>query len=124
MYRKHFVFPCIAFGIAAVVSVQGIAATANSASTDGDRDDEPEIVGSIRVDRDLNPAEMVALTKISFESALHTALAAVPGHVIQAELEAEHHTLMYSFEIVNADGVVMEVEIDAGNGKVRDIDED
>ncbi len=62
--------------------------------------------------------------KLSFEAALHAALAAVPGNAIQGELEVEDGTLMYSFEIVTANREIKEVEIDAGNGKVLDIDSD
>jgi uncharacterized membrane protein YkoI len=80
--------------------------------------------GSIRPTGDLKPAEMVALAKISFTDALKAALKAAPGGVIKAELEVEDGNLQYSFEIVGADKKTTEVEIDAGNGKVLDIDKD
>jgi uncharacterized membrane protein YkoI len=74
--------------------------------------------GSIRPAGKVKPADLPALAKISFESALKAALTAVPGHVIKAELEVEDGNLMYSFEIVGADKAITEVEIDAGDGKV------
>ena len=74
--------------------------------------------GSIRPAGQVKPADLPALAKISFESALQAALTAVPGHVIKAELEIEDGNLMYSFEIVGADKAITEVEIDAGDGKV------
>ena len=77
---------------------------------------------SIRVDHAVKPADLPALAKISFTQALQTALARVPGGVIKAELEVEDGALMYSFEIVNAQHKVIEVEIDAGNGHVLDVD--
>ena len=81
-------------------------------------------VGSIRPEGKIKPADLPALAKVSFAAALNTALAAAPGAVIKAELEVEDGNLMYSFEIVGADHKIKEVEIDAGNGKVLDIDND
>ena len=80
--------------------------------------------GSIRPEGKLKSAELVALTRISFEQALKAALAVVPGSVIKAELEVEDGNLQYSFEIVGTDKKTAEVEIDAGNGKVLDFDKD
>lgn len=72
----------------------------------------------------VKPADLPALAKISFDDALKAARAAAPGSVIKAELAVEDGNLVYSFEIVGADKTVTEVEIDAGNGKVLDIDKD
>lgn len=69
-------------------------------------------------------AELPALAKITFDDALKAARAAAPGSVIKAELEVEAGSLVYSFEIVGTDKRVTEVEVDAGNGKVLDIDKD
>ena len=77
---------------------------------------------SIRADDKLKETELPALAKISAEDAIKAALAAAPGKVLKVELEAEDGGLVYSVEIVGADKVVTEVEIDAGNGKVLDID--
>jgi uncharacterized membrane protein YkoI len=82
------------------------------------------ISASIRVNHAVKPAELPALAKITFAQALTTALARVPGGVIKAELEVEDGNLMYSFEIVDARRKILEVEIDAGTGKVLDVDED
>ena len=81
-------------------------------------------VGSIRPEGKVKKADLPALAKISFATALKTALATVPGGVIKAELEVEEGNLMYSFEIVGADHKIKEVEIDAGDGKVLDVDDD
>ena len=78
--------------------------------------------GSIRPTSDLTAAQMAALAKISFSDALKTALAAAPGVVVKAELEVEDGNLQFAFEIVGADKKTTEVEIDAGNGKVLDVD--
>ena len=83
-----------------------------------------KVTGSIRVAHGVKPAELPALAKITFTQALAAALARVPGGVIKAELEVEDGNLVYSFEIVNAQQKVAEVEVDAGNGQVLDVDED
>jgi uncharacterized membrane protein YkoI len=79
---------------------------------------------SIRPQGKVKETDLPALAKISFDDALKAAHVAVPGGVIKAELEVEDGNLVYSFEIVGADKKVTEVEIDAGNGKVLDIDKD
>lgn len=108
-------------GLAALLGFAAVSASAK----DEDSDKEAKITGSIQVEgKHHKRAELAALAKISFDDALKAAEARVPGSVIKAELEAEHHTLMYSFEILGADKTVAEVEIDAGNGKVLDVDKD
>ncbi len=81
-------------------------------------------VGSIRPAGKVKETELPALAKISYNDALKAALAAAPGSPIKGELEVEEGTLMYSFEIVGADHKVTEVEIDAGNGKVLEIEKE
>ena len=85
---------------------------------------EKPVVATIRPAGKPKPADLPALAKITFEQALKAALAAVPGSALKGELEVEEGNLVYSFEILNAQKKVMEVEIDAGTGKVLDIDED
>jgi uncharacterized membrane protein YkoI len=79
--------------------------------------------GSIRVKGQPSAVERAALAKISFQDALAAAVAAYPGKVISGELGVEDGNLQYDFEIIGADKKVMDVAIDAGNGKVLDIDE-
>jgi len=74
--------------------------------------------GSIRPTAKLAKVDLPAAAKISFETALQAALAAVPGSVLKGKIEVEDGTLIYSFEIVVADKSITEVNIDAGNGKV------
>lgn len=80
--------------------------------------------GSIHPQGQVKPADLPSLAKITFQDALDRALAKVPGRVIKAELEVEDGCLMYSFEIVGADKKITEVEIDAGNGKVLDTEDE
>jgi uncharacterized membrane protein YkoI len=86
--------------------------------------EEKKIVSSIRPAGKVKDADLPGLAKISFDAAMKAALAAAPGSVIKAELEVEDGNLMYSFEIVGKDKSVTEVEIDAGNGKVLDVDKE
>lgn len=81
-------------------------------------------VGSIRTAGTVAPADLPGLAKISFQQALTAALAKAPGSVIKAQLEVEDGNLMYSFEIVGANKKVTEVEIDAGNGKVLNTEDE
>ncbi len=84
----------------------------------------PAPIGSIRPAGKLKPADLPALTKISFADAAKAAVAAVPGSIIAGELEIEDGNLQYSFQVVGADKAVTEVEIDAGNGKVLATDKE
>ena len=78
---------------------------------------EEKTVGSIRINHKVAPADLPSLAKISYQQALHAALAESPGSVIKGELEVEDGNLMYSFEIVGSNKKITEVEIDAGTGK-------
>jgi hypothetical protein len=101
------------------------ALTPATAAEKKDAAEKPAPVGSIRpTGKDLKPAELAALAKISFADALKAALKAAPGVVVKAELEVEDGNLQFAFEIIGADKKTTEVEIDAGNGKVLDIDKD
>lgn len=86
--------------------------------------DEKPVHASVRVERHLDRSALPALAKISFADALAIASHAAPGAVIKGELEVEDHNLMYSFDVVSPDRVVREVEVDAGNGRVLDVDRD
>jgi len=86
------------------------------------KEEKSSAAGSIQPAKGVKPADLPDLAKISFETALKAALAAVPGKVIKAELEVEDGSLLYSFEIVGADKSITEVEIDAENGKVLGTD--
>jgi uncharacterized membrane protein YkoI len=99
----------------------GMVCAASSCSADK-AEKKSTAVASIRPTGKVQPADLPGLAKISMEVALKAALDAAPGKVIKAELEVEDGNLQYSFDVVGADGKIKEVEIDAGNGKVLDID--
>jgi uncharacterized membrane protein YkoI len=79
--------------------------------------------GSIRPKGKPNATERAALAKIDFQTALNTALVAVPGKVIYGELEVEDGNLQFDFQIITSAKKVMDVAIDAGNGKVLSAEE-
>lgn len=47
-----------------------------------------------------------------------------PGRIIEVELEEEDGRYVYEMEIVNEQGVVTELDIDAGSGKVLKVEEE
>ena len=57
-------------------------------------------------------------TSVTMEEAINTATTQFPGKVLEAELESEDGKAVYEVEVVNADGVTREFEIDAQSGKI------
>lgn len=66
-------------------------------------------------------AGLLARATVKADQAEALALKAVPGKVIESEIEEENGVLLYSFEIETADGV-REVEINAETGAVVSIE--
>ncbi len=68
-------------------------------------------------------AQLLAQAKISKNQAEHIAMAKVPNAKIQsAEIEREHHALVWSFDMVKAGSKnVTEVLVDAKTGKVIEV---
>lgn len=99
---------------------------------DADEGDEqsPSYTGSITVPNDqaddtsegandeAAEAEALApLATITAEEAKAAALAAVPGQVVEVELDNENGSVVYSVEIDTGSGVV-DVKVDAGNADI------
>lgn len=63
-------------------------------------------------------ASLSGLAKVSPEAATAAALKAVPGTAGAAQLENENGYVVYGVEITAADGSVVDVKIDAGDGSV------
>jgi len=62
--------------------------------------------------------------KVSLDAALKTALAKYPGAVMKTEYEVESDgSVAYEFDIKTADGKLLEVEVDAINGKLSNAEE-
>ncbi|MEP2979104.1 MAG: PepSY domain-containing protein [Lentilitoribacter sp.] len=60
---------------------------------------------------------------VSMIQAIEIANTQVPGIVLEAELENEDGTTIYEIEIVKADGIEMEIEINAESGEVLTVEE-
>lgn len=59
---------------------------------------------------------------LSEAQAIELALAEVPGEVLETELEREDGMQVYEIEILGADGVEMEVEINAATGEILEVE--
>jgi uncharacterized membrane protein YkoI len=67
-------------------------------------------------------ARFVALAKVSEADAKATALAAHPGSVVELEYELEPDgKASYEFDILEADGEEIKVEVDATTGKIVEV---
>jgi uncharacterized membrane protein YkoI len=67
-------------------------------------------------------AKFVALAKVSEADAKATALAAHPGNVVETEYELEPNgKASYEFDIQEADGEEIKVEVDATSGKIVEV---
>ena len=58
--------------------------------------------------------------KITINEAIQSATAKVSGIVTKADLESEHGPLMWEIEIVKDNGEMVEVHINAEDGKIID----
>ena len=109
----------IALGVFALSSLVALSAAPKEKNSH-----EPSTPrASIRPKGKPNATERLALAKVDFLIALKTALTAVPGKVVYGELEVEDGNLEYDFQIITADKKVMDVAIDAGDGKILSAEE-
>lgn len=51
-------------------------------------------------------------------------LSRVNGDIVSARVEHEHGLELYEFRVLRADGRLVEVEVDARSGKIREIEND
>jgi len=79
--------------------------------------------GSIQI-KNGDEATFADLAKISLDSAMNAAQKKVPGKVLRVELENENGYLVYGVEIAKPDHQIVDVKVDAGNGKILKIDRD
>jgi len=79
--------------------------------------------GSIQINK-TDEAGFAQMAKIPMNSAINAALKQVPGKVLRAELENENGYLVYGVEIAKADNQVVDVKVDAGNGRILKVDKD
>ena len=70
-----------------------------------------------------NVAELAKDAKMTIDQAIKTGSDKVPGTVVQAELEKKHGKTVWEVEVLDAEGKVTEVHIDAASGEVIDTEE-
>ncbi len=123
---RLFVFRC-AFALVLVLASAALAEAAAKNKSGGARPPPPEpsssITGSLRVRGNPRAAERAALAHVTFDEATKIALTAVPGKVVAGELDVDNGYLIYDFVVVGEKDTLKEIEIDAGNGKVLDLDD-
>ncbi|MGK9065724.1 PepSY domain-containing protein [Stutzerimonas chloritidismutans] len=79
--------------------------------------------------RDLDQDEALRLRRdgqiMPLETLLQQAMSRYPGaRLLEAELEEEDGLYVYEIELLTADGVAREIEIDAGDGRLLKDEED
>ena len=114
--------------IAALIMAVSIGAFAMAANATGKNVQSPSYTGSIKIAQSSNLSEsqeakaLQKLAKITPKQAESAALAKVKGTAIKVSLEDENGYLVYSVEVKTAKGLIKDVKVDAGNGKVLHID--
>ncbi|WP_456396891.1 PepSY domain-containing protein [Thermococcus sp.] len=117
----------MAVSIGAFAAAASTTASSN-ASGGGSNLRSLDYVGSIKVDQynNLNEGQeakaLQSLAKITPEQAKNAALSKVNGSVVKVELDNENGYLVYSVEVKTSNGIINDVKVDAGNGKVLYID--
>ncbi len=59
--------------------------------------------------------------RIKIEEAMGIAVARVPGEIVKIELEYKNGTFLYEVDIITAQGVKYEVEVDANSGNILSV---
>lgn len=70
------------------------------------------------------PMPLDSAERMTLEAATEIALKNLPGEILESELDNEEGPLAYDFEILKADGSIWEIEINAIDGTVLNIEED
>lgn len=76
------------------------------------------------VDVDPNSEEFKSKAKVTMEQAKKTALDKFPGEIESIEYELENGNPVYEFDIKQANGKEIEVEVDAVTGKIGETEEE
>ena len=74
--------------------------------------------GTLKVAKKTPRWEQVQLAKITAGEAIAIAVKAVPGAVVELELEVDDGALVYEVVVVGLDHAMVELEIDAGTGEI------
>lgn len=108
----------LAVAAATVLLVGASVAYANDRS--GDEEGDGSYRGSIDAPGQNGPS-LQQLARIDRTAAEQAALKAVPGTVLETELEADDNGyVVYDVEVAGNDGKSHDVKVDAGNGEILD----
>ena len=120
-----------AVGLAAMAGLGLLGANvAQAGGNGGGSADDPALNGSVAAPAEqeggaetdaseaAESASLEALATLSPADAKAAALAAVPGTAARPELENENGSVVYGVEVTQADGTVVDVKVDAGNGDI------
>lgn len=104
-------------------SYVGTIPAPNDGRTDTDGAENAETSESVESSDDTaaeaaESAALEGLAQVTPEEATAAALKAVPGTAAAAQLENENGYVVYGIEVTAADGTVIDVKIDAGDGAV------
>ena len=86
-----------------------------------DRDQDED--GSIKVPRDAKITDLPGYAKISLIQAVEIVLQEVSGTPLKVSLEMDDGYLIYELLIVSENNDLKEVEVDAGNGKILEVEQ-
>jgi uncharacterized membrane protein YkoI len=116
-------------GLAGIVGFTGAHApkqlvSAQADGESGDQTQDPSYTSSVTAPEQNGQSEanqsaaLESLAKISADQARDAALVAVPGTAGNVELDNENGNVVYSVQVTDASGKVIDVKVDAGNGSV------
>jgi uncharacterized membrane protein YkoI len=91
-----------------MIATMMAGALGGGCATGGDKDHEEKA------------ADLIKDTRITIDRAIKMASEKVQGTVVEAELEKKHGKTVWEVEVVDSDGKVTEVHIDAWSGDVID----
>ena len=106
-----------------IVTIIGGVVLATLIAIGGVSAQQAKHTGSIQVKSD-DEAGFAGVARISMDTAINAALKQVQGKVLKAELENENGYLAYGVEIAKTDHQIVDVKVDAGNGKILKMDTD
>ena len=78
-------------------------------------------IGSINV-KTYDKVAFADMAHVPLDSAVKTALQAVPGKALKAALKNMDGSLVYEVQVIKTDRRIIHVEIDAGNSKVLKVE--
>lgn len=108
----------------AVLLTAAVGASAPVVRAENPKGEDAPVHGTIPVAKDTPKSAYAAMAKITEKNATTAALVKAPGKVIKAELTEDDGFLLWEVHILSVKGKALEVEVDAGSGKVLAVEAD